>query len=162
MSTAYPVEAQMIGGTAPNVEAYTYINSSGVGMSITNHEIIGIPGDPGQRIAAVLMTGEKSATIGTLANGETGTVYIAGRVKVPKSTSTAFLQGAPVYWDTSVNQADDITTANTTSDFCLGAVSDAAAASATHVVLDLNKGPSAYSLASSSSSSSSSSSISST
>jgi predicted RecA/RadA family phage recombinase len=158
MSTAYPYEGQFKGGTGPDPVALTYTNASGASMSIVNHEIGAINSGAGERTAFVLMAGDKVATIGTLANGETGTVYIAGRFLVPKSTSVAFTQGEPVYWDASLDQADNNTTANLMADFVLGQCVDAAATSGTHVLVDLNTGGSAHGIGSSSSSSESSSS----
>jgi len=155
------LEARLIDGSGPTEEQLTYTNNTGSSMSITDHEVFAIKDGAGSRIACVLWASTQVATIGTLADGETGQALIAGRLKFEKSTSVSFSQGQTAYWDYSDNKVSTKAVCNTMNDFALGYVIEDAATAATKVIVDLNKGPGAGSLGSSSSSSTSSSSSSS-
>ena len=152
------LEAQLISGSGPTEVQLTYTNATGSSLSATDGEVIGLAGDTGKRVAAVVRSETDVATPGTIANGETCQVAIKGRFKVPKDNSVSFSQGATAWWDASGNQATDSSTAATMDDFVLGRVENVAATADTTVIVDLNEGPYAYSIGSSSSSSSSSSS----
>ena len=151
------LEARLINDSGPTEEQFTYINGTGSSRSITNHEVFAISDGPGKRIAAVLWASTQVATIGTLADGETGQVLVAGRVRVEKDATVAFAQGATAWWDYSTNKATNAATATQMTDFVLGRVVDAEVAASTKLTVDLNTGPQAGSIGSSSSSSSSSS-----
>lgn len=155
------LEGQLIEESGPTVVQWTYTNATGSSLSATDGEIIGLKLDAGKRIAAVVRSETNVATPGTIANGEVCQVAIKGRYKVPKDTSVAFNQGATCWWDYSANKASNSTTCTNVNDFVLGRVVATVASSATTVIVDLNEGPSAYSMGSSSSSSTSSSSSSS-
>ena len=137
-----------------NAVQLTWTNATGSDKNVGDP--VAIKTTTGKRLAAVVL-GNEDHQSGDVANGETGQVLIRGRVKVAKNTSTAFTQGATVWWDQSETQADSSTNCGTMDDFVLGMCTEAAATSATHVELDLNEGPDNGSLGSSSSSSSSSS-----
>ena len=155
------LEAQLISDSGPTEVQWTYTNSTGSSLSATNGEVIGIPGDSGRRIAAVVRSETNVATPGTIAAAEVTQVAISGRFRVPKDTAVSFAQGATCWWDYSTNKATNSTTANTMSDFVLGRVVNVAATADTTLDVDLNEGPYEGSMGSSSSSSTSSSSSSS-
>ena len=47
------LEAQLISESGPVEVQWTYTNATGSSLSATNHEIIGLTGDSGKRIAAL-------------------------------------------------------------------------------------------------------------
>jgi len=155
------LEARLINDSGPTEVLMKYTNATGSSQSITDHEVFAIKDGSGKRIAAVLWASSQVATIGTLANGETGEVMVEGRLKFEKSTSIALAQGQTAWWDASENEVSNAAACTTMSDFALGRVVEAAATAASKVVVDLNTGPGAGSIGSSSSSSTSSSSSSS-
>ncbi len=155
------LEAQLINDSGPPEVQWSYKNSTAASLTVKDGEVIGIPGDSGKRVAAVVRSETNVATPGTIAVGETCQVAIAGRFRVPKDTAVSFSQGETCWWDASAGKATDLATASTANDFVLGRVVNVAATADTTVDVDFNIGPYAYSLASSSSSSTSSSSTSS-
>ena len=96
---ATSLEGELKQGSAPTTEQYTYKNAQATSLSITNKEIIGIPGDSGKRIAAMVFAGEDVAVRGAVEIGETCQVFIKGRVRVPKDTTITLAQGVKCYWD---------------------------------------------------------------
>lgn len=155
------LEGQLINDSGPTEVQYTYVNAQPAALTVKDGEIIGIPGDAGKRVAAMVIGDTDVATPGTIAVGETTQVIIKGRIRAEKDTSVSFSQGVTCWWDASANKVSNAATANQHGDFVLGRVVSAAGTAATNVDVDLNEGPSAYSMGSSSSSSCSSSSSSS-
>jgi predicted RecA/RadA family phage recombinase len=76
-----------------------------------------------------------------LANGESGTVYIAGEWTVNKQTSRGFAVGERVRYDNSESVADKVANATDGADFDLGMCTVAAAAGDNYVDLLLNDYP---------------------
>ena len=155
------LEARLINDSGPTTVLFKYTNATGASQSITDHEVFSIKDGSGKRIAAVVWASSQVATIGTLANGETGEVMVEGRLKFEKSTAVSFAQGQTAYWDYSTNKVSTAAVCDQMTDFALGRVVEAAATAADKVIVDLNAGPGAGSIGSSSSSSTSSSSSSS-
>lgn len=149
---AIAVEGQLITESGPKAVQFTYTNITSAGLSIPKKEIFAIVGASGKRTAAVMFASTQTDTIGTLAVGETGQVYIEGRFRVPKDTAVSFLQGEKVYWDASTNKASNSATASTMDDFVLGRAAEVGATASDTLVIDLNRGDGAYELGSSSSS----------
>lgn len=137
------LEAQLIGDSGPTEVQISYVNA-GSTLSIANHEMIGIEGDSDKPIATATWASTQVATIGSCALGETVQVLWAGRIKVPKDTNVALVQGHTAWWDYSTNKATTSAIANQDEDFALGLIVDTTVASDTEVVVDLNTGPHKY------------------
>ena len=135
-----------------------WTNDTGADVSVTNGEILGLKSDSGNRVAAMVLSGDASnADNGVIANGESGIVMIRGRIWAQKSITVSQTQCHTCYWDASENEATSVAVAAVHGDFALGMVTEDASTTAHKVVVDLNEGPNAYAMGSSSSSSSSSS-----
>ena len=102
---ATTLEGEHKQGSAPTTAQLTYTNIKAFTLSITNHEVIGIPSDAGFRIAAVVFASEDLATRGTVAIGEVCQLFIAGRFRFPKDTDVPLVQGHTAHWDFSTNKA---------------------------------------------------------
>jgi len=137
------IEAQLINDSGPTEVQISYVNA-GSALSIRYHEVIGIEGDADRPIATATWASTQIATIGTCATDETVQVLWAGRVKVPKDTDVALVQGHTAWWDASTNKATTSAVASHDDDFVLGLVVDTTVASDTEVVVDLNTGPHRY------------------
>ncbi len=76
-----------------------------------------------------------------IANGESGTVYIAGEWTIDKNTSRALAVGERVRYDASEEVADNTATATDAADFDIGTCTVAAGASTDYVDFLLNDYP---------------------
>lgn len=133
-------ESTLLGSTF-NYNIWEFLNDTGADLNANIGEVIGLTTVPGKLIAACVHSGDGD---GTLAQNKIGTAVVQGPMVLKKNTSKAFTRGEQVYWDASANEANDDTTANQATDFCVGTCRFATAASDPWVKVDLNFGPSAF------------------